>query len=145
MRVCSAESVCVDCDAEKKRVHLFMKQICPSIHLSIIHTGSPLTGGGRLEPIIADVGRVAGNTLDRPPVYHRADIWWQTTTHTYTGNLESPINLTWPVWDEAREESRGEHENITRKGQTRPIQTYPILILIYSSEYIIRSKRSLSC
>ena len=65
-------------------------------HIHFIHFRHRLSCEGRreLEPIPADIGQEAGGyTLDRSPVYHRADTQRQTTIrphiHTYG---HSPIN-----------------------------------------------------
>lgn len=56
-------------------------------------TKNPLQGRGGLIP--ADTGQAAGQTLDRLPVHRKADTQRQNSFMlTFTGSLESPINLT---------------------------------------------------
>ena len=53
-----------------------------STHQPIICTTSPQRSEGGKQPIPADIGWEAGSTLDRSPVYHRANMQRQTTCHS---------------------------------------------------------------
>ena len=98
---------------------------CPSIHtlpILLILWGSR----GELEPIPADIGREAGDTLDGSPAYRRVHITTKATInthiHTYGQFPVSPTSVCMSLDRPARENLQTHGEKIQAPHRKTPVE-----------------------